>query len=77
MPKDENQLKELPKHNKCSVCSAQRSYTNPLEKCFECKKRFCYRHIWGGQIKDGMKKDELVRNICESCRKSKGYKTIK
>ena len=37
-------LKAIPK-SRCAKCDTPRSYTNPLAKCWECSKKFCYDHV--------------------------------
>ena len=53
---------------KCHVCQTTQRYMNPMARCFECKKKFCYDHILGGMVCPSMKENEEVRNICESCK---------
>jgi len=55
-------LRAIP-NGKCSTCNSNRSYTNPLAKCFKCKKKFCYDHIWASLGKKG------VEDYCDDCRK--------
>lgn len=68
-------LKELPRA-KCSVCGKSRTYLNPMEVCFECKKKFCYDHIFGAQINLKMGKNEKGRNICEECQIKFDYQSL-
>ena len=68
-------LKLMPK-SRCAKCNSLRSYRNPLALCFECKKKFCFDHIYGGQFKTGMKQNEEIRTICEKCKKNYRYETI-
>ncbi len=70
-----DKLKALPKV-KCAKCGKSRYYANPFAKCFECGKKFCFDHIFGSQIKKGMGKNEVVRDICEKCKEKFGYKRI-
>lgn len=58
---------------RCSIDGLQQGGGNPLSPCFECRKRFCFDHILSGQIKNGMKMGESVRNVCEDCAKLHGY----
>ena len=69
-------LKSFKSHNKCKKCGKGRSYTNPLDKCFECKERFCFEHLYGGAVKDGMKQNEPIRTVCESCFATHKYHSI-
>lgn len=71
-----NKLNKLPKFNKCGVCGSWRSYYNSLAKCHECKGRFCYDHINGGQVNDSMKENEKAREVCDECRKKKNYRDL-
>ena len=68
-------LAKIPK-SRCFICKSPISHTNPLEKCFECKKRFCFGHLWGGQINEKMKENDEVRKICDKCRIRFDYKTL-
>jgi hypothetical protein len=61
-----NKLRLRPK-TVCTKCGRMRSYTNPHAKCFECKRKFCYDHISCLQIKEGMRKNEATRSVCEEC----------
>ena len=49
---------------------------NPMARCFECKKKTCFDHITAGQIKDSMKENDEVRDICGKCLKKEGYKDL-
>ena len=60
----------------CAVCQRKKNSCNPVVRCFECKKNFCYGHIFGGQVKTGMSKSEEVRSVCETCRKAYGYRPL-
>jgi len=61
---------------KCAVCQSGRQYTNPLAKCFECKKKFCFDHINGGQLNKKMKSNETIRDVCADCVKKFNYYDI-
>lgn len=61
---------------KCSICRKYRQDDNPMAKCYECHKLFCYDHIIGGQIKDTMRKTDLIRDVCADCSASHGYYNI-
>ena len=60
----------------CATCYSRIGYTNPFATCFECKKRFYFDCIWGGQINSKMGKKEEIRSICDSCQKEHHYKTL-
>lgn len=72
---DREQLKNL-QVSRCFKCNSVRSHTSPITKCWECKKKFCYNHIFGGQINKGMKKNNCIRDICDECKKEKNYYLI-
>ncbi len=57
----------------CFKCNSKKSYTNPMEKCFECKEKFCFDHIIGGLSKEGMSQNEEFRSTCERCKKDHDY----
>jgi hypothetical protein len=61
---------------RCSECGSWRSYTNPMARCWECKKKFCYGHVWCGQINDNMGPSDVVRNICGSCQIASNYRCL-
>lgn len=61
---------------RCAKCNKYKSYENPTKKCWECKRSFCYDHIWAGLIKEGMKKTEELRSVCERCKDRFDYKEI-
>mgnify|MGYP001559088178 CR=1 FL=1 len=64
------------KNKACSECNSKRSYTNPVWPCFECQKPFCFDHLWAGLFKDGMRQDELLRNVCDACKAKSGYRQL-
>ena len=68
-------LKKIPK-TICAKCKSKRSYGNPMAKCDECGARFCFDHIWGGQIKKDMSKNESVRDICDFCKERGDYRNL-
>jgi hypothetical protein len=65
-------LKSLPRKT-CTACGSKQGYMNPMMKCFECKKPYCFEHSHRGLWKKGMKNTELWRDVCDSCKESKGY----
>lgn len=74
---DTQRLKMLPRVKRtCAECGSVKSYKNPVARCFECGRIFCFDHIWGGQAKAGMKQGEPGRDICEYCKGKYNYKTI-
>jgi len=71
--------KEFPKNiekRPCKICGQKRSYTIPLDTCYECKGRFCYQHISGGQVTDKMGQGEPIRDICDLCIKGSEYHSL-
>lgn len=44
--------------------------------CYECRKKFCYDHIFGGQINDEMGENDSIRDVCAICKKLKGYRDM-
>lgn len=72
---DKERLSKMPR-SKCYKCSSRRAYSNPLGKCWECEQKFCFDHIWSGQVNDSMKLTEEIRNICEQCKKINNYKDL-
>ena len=62
------------KRSECGVCGHKSTYTSPLAKCHECKKKFCYDHIYANQVKQGMKPNDPLRDVCDECKDSKGYR---
>lgn len=68
-------LKNKPK-KRCSTCNTSISRTNPMAKCQECGKNYCFDHIYGGMINDKMAQNEEVRNICEECKPKYEYTAI-
>lgn len=60
----------------CAKCDSRRSYTNPMARCYECKKKFCYDHILGAQHRKGMDENEQSRDICENCQKVHKYQSV-
>jgi len=73
--KTKQRLKQMP-ITKCTICDRPRSHTNPIAKCFECKKKFCFDHIYGGMINNTMDDNEEIRNICFECKDKHNYRDI-
>jgi hypothetical protein len=61
---------------RCHTCKSFRNYWNPFAKCYECKKRFCYDCIFGGQIHPKQKENETIRDVCDACKEKHGYINI-
>lgn len=68
-------LKKIPP-TRCTKCKSVRSYTNPMEKCYECKRKFCFDHIQSLQINDKMNENTPVRCVCPECIPKHGYRTL-
>ena len=64
------------KRGKCHKCNKIKSRTNPLAICHECKKRFCYDHIYSGQINSTMPNNERIRDVCSKCKEKYNYKSL-
>ena len=47
-------LRSLPT-TRCATRGSRRSYTNPMAKRFFCEKKFCFDHIWAGNVLAGLK----------------------
>ena len=62
----------------CAKCGSKRSYTNPMAKCFECGKKFCFDDIWGGlYCKERMKLTDTLRDVCvDKCKDKFNYKPL-
>jgi len=60
---------------RCSICNTPYSYGNPIAKCWECKRDFCFDHIFGSQVNNQMEENDPLRNICDKCRKLYRYRT--
>jgi hypothetical protein len=63
--------------SKCKVCQRKSGNGTPLSKCFDCKKKFCHEHIWGGQVNAKMKENDPIRDLCNDCKKKGGYVHLK
>lgn len=73
--KDLERLRKL-KRSRCVVCQSPQSYINPMAKCFECKKKFCFSHIWSGQINKTMNNSEELRDVCKECKLKFNYRDL-
>lgn len=69
---DKLKLRSLPR-SRCTKCKSFRTYQNPMAKCWECRKKFCFSDINLGQINNTMKEKDEVRNICDWCKKEYKY----
>lgn len=65
-------LKNIP-ISRCSICDTPRGNQNPIWKCFECDKKFCFNHLWSAQVNDKMNLTSEVRDVCDSCKELKKY----
>lgn len=65
-------LASLPR-TRCTKCGSVKSYTNPMAKCFECKKKFCFDDINCLQFKKGMKQTDELRDVCDACKDKYSY----
>ena len=71
-----DKFKKYPKQARCYKCDTGASYTNPMIPCFECRKKFCFNHIYSGQINKTMKSNDRVRDICKACKSKYNYKNL-
>ena len=60
----------------CTKCKRKRNGSNPFGKCFECKERFCFDCLWGGQVNDSMSASEEIRDVCDSCKAKYMYRSL-
>jgi hypothetical protein len=59
---------------RCAKCNKVKTYLNPNAKCWECKNKFCFGHIWRGLFKKGMKTSDEARLVCDICKDEHGYR---
>ena len=52
---------------KCTICKSPQNYRNPVAKCDNCGKKFCFLHITGGVWIKGQLVNEEFRDICDTC----------
>lgn len=64
------------KTTRCSMCNCKQKYTNPITRCYECKKRFCFDHINALMYNNTVGANEEVRTICDSCAKLHNYLSL-
>lgn len=64
--KTKDRLKAIPR-TRCAECDSLQKYTNPMARCFECKKKFCFSHINAGMANSTMGKNTSLRDICDAC----------
>ena len=67
------QLKLIPKVT-CSFCGLKVHYQNPMARCAECKKKYCYDFIRGACWKKGM--GNKSEDVCLKCFDKFNYKSI-
>lgn len=60
----------------CSECRSRRSYMNPFGRCWECRQKYCFDHLYSLQVNSEMSENEEVRSVCKDCRKTHGYWTL-
>lgn len=70
-----DKLKNIPK-TRCSKCGSPKHYRNPMARCYECGKKFCFDHIFGGMVNSKMKYNEEVRDVCAECKEKHSYKKL-
>jgi hypothetical protein len=59
---------------RCAKCNKVKTYRNPVAVCWECKQKFCFDDINCLQFKEGMKKTDNLRDVCDACKEKHGYK---
>jgi hypothetical protein len=71
-------LKQAFKHRRtrCFKCRSYKRYENPMAMCWECRNRFCYKHINCLQVNSKMKETDEVRYVCDGCKEEHGYRTL-
>jgi len=47
-----------------------------MARCFECKKNFCFDHIFCGMITKEMGQNEEIRDVCDECKRKLNYFSI-
>lgn len=58
----------------CGKCHKRAIPGQPLERCRECKLKFCPDHFWRGQYnKERVGENEELGVICDECKKKFGY----
>ena len=70
-----DKLKLIPRV-KCFKCLRNKSYINPIDRCYECGNKFCFDHLYGGQVNEKMSKNEPARSICEDCKIKHNYQSL-
>lgn len=62
------------KRSVCGQCHKKSIPGQPLERCKECKKKFCPDHFWRGQYATGRTRtDEDFGVVCDECKEKFGY----
>lgn len=72
---DKQRLASIPV-TRCAKCRSKRSYGNPMAKCYQCGKKFCFDDIWGGLYRKGMGLNESLRDVCDKCKEKFNYKQL-
>jgi len=65
----------LPKA-RCTKCDSIVGYTNPMRRCFECKKKFCFDHSESAVSNKTMTSNIEGRVVCFPCKKEHHYTSI-
>ncbi len=65
-------LASIPR-SRCSKCNTAKTYLNPVGKCHECHRKFCFDHLWMKLFKKGMRDNEEGRDVCDKCKEEHGY----
>ena len=64
------------RRTRCFKCHSYKRPENPMAMCWECRNKFCYKHINCLQVNSKMKETDEVRHICDRCKEEHEYKTL-
>lgn len=68
MNSDVKKILKKYKRPRCTECNSVRTYTNPLAKCYLCQNKFCFDHIWSGQVLQELGINHECVELCDSCK---------
>jgi hypothetical protein len=55
------------------ICTECKSQNVLLEKCFECKKKYCPDYLWRGMVNNKTKQNDEAKIVCNECKKKYRY----
>lgn len=65
------------KRSKCGKCASRAYPGQPLEKCYECKSKFCPDDFWRGlYCPERMTENDELRVICDKCKEEFDYREL-